>query len=51
MADANKGTGKTRTMGVDEDGTLRLKHPQGTQGRHFPQGDMQRGDRDKLRKG
>ena len=50
MADANKGIGKVGTMGVDKDGALGLEHSQGAQRRHFPQSDMQCGDRDKLRK-
>ena len=49
MADANKGRGKARTVGVDEDGPLGLKYSERTQRRHFPQSDMQRGDRDELR--
>jgi len=48
MTDANKGVGKTRTMAVDEDDSFGLGHVQGAQGRHFPQGNIQRGDRDEL---
>ena len=51
MTDANKGVGKARTMGVDEDDSLGLGHAQGAQGRHLPQGDIQCGDRDELRVG
>ena len=32
--------GKARTVGVDGDGTLDYEYAQGTQGRHFPQGDI-----------
>lgn len=36
MADANKGGGETRTMGVDKDNALSLEYSQGAQRRHFP---------------
>ena len=35
-------------MVVDEDYSLGLEYAQGAQRRHFPQGEMQRGDRDEL---
>ena len=38
-------------MGVDEDGPLGFEYPQRTQRCHFPQSDMQCGDRNKLREG